>query len=177
MHTLYTITALSLDSFFAALIIGACSPSRGNRRPSGPSRSPLVRNQLPMALAFGLCDYAAAIGGSHWPHLLPEPSAAAIYLACAALLAWSASSRHRRQPTIYALPALLSVDNWFCGITADLAPLFGFVSAAIALAGFGAAALLETAFRTRRVARAGLPATRAPYESNLVHMALQESQP
>jgi hypothetical protein len=78
---------------------------------------------------------------------------------------------------MYALPVLLSVDNLFGSVTADLAPLFGFVSAAMALAGFGAAALLETAFRTRRVAHMGLPAARAPHESNLAHMALEESQP
>jgi hypothetical protein len=177
MHNLYTCVGLSLDSFLATLIIGSCSSSGGNRWPSGHRRSPLVGNQLTMALAFGLCDHAAAIAGSHWPHLLPEPGAAAIYLACAALLAWSASSRHRRQLAIYALPVLLSVDNLFCSITPDLAPLFGFVSAAMALAGFGAAALLETAFRTRRVALAGLPATRASHESNPSHMALPESQP
>jgi hypothetical protein len=176
MHNLYAFTGLGLDSFLATLIIGSCKPS-GDRWPSGQNRLPLVRSQLTMALAFGLCDYAAAIAGSHWPHLLPEPSAAAIYFACAGLLAWSASSRHRRRPAIYALPVLLSVDNLFCGITPDLAPLFGFVSAAMALAGFAAAALLETAFRTRRLARMGLPAARAPHESNLTHVALQESQP
>jgi len=134
MHLLDTITALSFDSFLASLIIG--------------TRSLSTRQQLLLSTAFGICDYAASMAGLSWSSAFEGPLQFAIYALCAALFALAA--RGPRRAMIYALPLLLSLDNLFCGISPKLAPLLGFGSAAMAVVGFGAAALCKKLLRTLR---------------------------
>jgi hypothetical protein len=134
MHVVDTITALSFDSFLASLILG--------------TRSLATRQQLLLSAAFGVCDYAASMAGWSGSSAFEGPFQFAIYALCAALLALAA--RGPRRAMIYALPLLLSLDNLFCGIPSKMAPLLGVGSAAIALAGFGAAALGKKLLRTLR---------------------------
>ncbi len=127
MHGLYTIAGPSFDSFLASLFIG--------------SRLLRIRGRMIWAAAFGVCDYVATAAGA-WAHLLPQPSALAIYSACAA---WFFLGARNRAALIYALPILLCMDNLFCGTAGQSAPVVGLASAALSLAGFGAAILVSRA--------------------------------
>jgi hypothetical protein len=132
MHVLDTITALGFDSFLASLIIG--------------TRPLSTRQQLLLSAAFGVCDYAASLAGLYASIPLEEIPQLPLYALCAALFALAA--RGPRRALIYALPILLSVDNLFSGVSPKWAPLLGFGSAVMALAGFGAAALGKKLLRT-----------------------------
>jgi hypothetical protein len=133
MHVLDTITALSFDSFLASLIMG--------------TRPLSTRQQWLLSAAFGVCDYAASMAGLSWSGPLEELSPFAVYTLSAALFAFA---NRGRRALIYALPVLCSLDNLFWGAPPKIAGLLGFGSAAMALTGFGAAALGKNLLRTWR---------------------------
>jgi hypothetical protein len=114
---------LGLDSLLACLAIGAHGLS--------------WRERLRLAGAFGVWDAAATVLGSFRPHRLPEPPALVIYLLCALLLSRAARSN---RALLYALPALLSIDNLFGGAPASMALLVGLGSATMAMFGLSLAA-------------------------------------
>jgi hypothetical protein len=109
---------LGLDSALCCLAVGAIMPS--------------VRQRLGLALAFGLCDGIASIAGSMLASPFAEPSDAAIYLCCAAVLGLAA--RYWR-PLVFALPVLMSIDNLVSGGNPGDAFLNVATSAALALVG------------------------------------------
>jgi len=123
MYPLTSVFGLGLDSFLACLAIGSHELS--------------WRERLRLAVAFGVCDAAATGLGSIRPHRIPEPPALLIYLLCALLLSRAARSS---RTLLYALPALLSVDNLFAGAPASMALLLGLGSAAMAMFGLSLAA-------------------------------------
>ena len=108
-----------MDSFLASLVLGLGRQTWGER--------------LRLAAAFGVCDAIATLLGSLRPLPVLRPPALLIYLLCALLLSRAARSN---RTLLYVLPALLSVDNLFCGAQAGTALLLGLDSAAMAALGF-----------------------------------------
>jgi hypothetical protein len=139
MHSLYLIATFSLDSFIASLVIGCVSIG--------------WRTRITLAAGFGICDAVAAAVGSFLPPVDLDFTLFAIYAVCVILLA--ANARTQRSALLYALPILLSVDNLFCGMSVESAPVLGIGSCVSSLLGFGAAAFGKKAIR----------ATEVPWES------------
>jgi hypothetical protein len=139
MHSLYAIAAFSFDSFIASLVIGCGSMG--------------WRARIALGAGFGICEGAAAAVGSFSPHVGLESSQFVVYALCVTLLA--ANARDQRPALLFALPILLSVDNLFCGLSLESAPVLGIGSCVSSLMGFGAAAFGKKATR----------ATEVPWES------------
>jgi len=135
MHSLYAIAAFSLDSFIASLVIGCGSMG--------------WRARVTLAAGFGICDGAAAAVGSFSPHVGLESFQFGIYAVCVTLLA--ANARDRWPALLYALPLLLSLDNLFCGLSVESAPVLGIGSCVSSLMGFGAAAFGKKSVRAMEV--------------------------
>jgi hypothetical protein len=76
----------------------------------------------------------------------PEPPALAVYLCCAALLGLAA--RYWR-PLVFGLPILMSLDNLVGGGTLEDAFANGMSSAALALLGLSAGAILRARYETK----------------------------
>lgn len=129
MHPLISIVNFGFDSFLAGVAIGLCALS--------------WRHNVRLALAFGACDTAATLAGSMWPHRLPEVPALAIYLICACLFVRAIRSN---RVLLYVLPVLFSVDNFFGGDPASMAPTLGFGSTVMVLLGLSVAAAWQHAF-------------------------------
>jgi hypothetical protein len=118
MHALTFVVEFGFDSFLAGLAIGSCALSK--------------RHWLGLAFAFGACDAAATLAGSFRPHWIPDLPALPIYLVCAFLFARAVRPN---RALLYVLPVLLSVDNFFAGNPASMAPALGFGSAVFVLLG------------------------------------------
>ena len=96
------------------------------------------RTRAMLALAFGACDAMASAAGVLSNHPLAAPPTLVVYLCCAALL--GLATRYSRK-LLYALPILLSLDNFASGTGLDNAISDGIGSAMLALAGFSLGAL------------------------------------
>jgi putative Mn2+ efflux pump MntP len=129
MHPLISVINFSFDSFLAGVAMGSWVPS--------------WRPKFGLALAFGACDAAATLAGSVWRHRLPGPPALVIYLLCAFLFVWAVRSN---RALLYLLPVLFSVDNFFGGNPASMAPALGFGSAVMVLFGLIVAAAWQHVF-------------------------------
>jgi len=122
MYMLTSVFGLGLDSFLACLVIGWQELS--------------WRERVRLAVAFGACDAAATLLGAFRPHPLPERPAFVLYLLFVLLLGRAARSS---RTLIYALPALLSLDNLWGGRPASLTLALGLSSAVIAMCGLSLA--------------------------------------
>ena len=91
-----------------------------------------------LALAFGACDAIASAAGALSNHPLAAPPTFIVYLCCVVLL--GLATRYSRK-LVYALPVLLSLDNFASGSGLGDALADGFSSAALALAGLVLGAL------------------------------------
>ena len=123
MYAIFSVVGLGFDSFLACLAIGCYARS--------------WRERFRFAIAFGVCDAAAALAGSSWPHRIAEPLVL-IYPLCVLLLVAFA---RRSRVMFCSLPLLLSVDNLFGGVPANLAPALGASSAVMALIGLSLASM------------------------------------
>jgi len=132
VRALIPMVSFGFDSFLAGLAIGFCALS--------------WRERFRLAVTFGVCDAAATLLGSWWPHSFQGPLVLAVYLLCVLLLVPSAPTR---RALFYALPVLLSVDNLFGGAPASAATALGAVSTAMALLGLNLAALGRRMFFMR----------------------------
>jgi putative Mn2+ efflux pump MntP len=126
---------LSLDSLVASCAIGFLSLS--------------WRERLNLAIAFGAWDAAAILMGSAIPHRLLEPPSLAIYILFVLMLSLAARSNRR---LLYALPMILSIDNFFSGCPASAAFALGLSSATLSLLGFSAEAALRHLSRSQQAA-------------------------
>jgi putative Mn2+ efflux pump MntP len=134
MSALVSTLGFGADSFLASLVLGLGQQTWGER--------------LRLAMTFGFYDAISTLLGSLRPLPLLHPPALLTYLLCALLLSWATRSNRK---LLYALPALLSVDNLFCGAPAGMALLLGLGSAAMATLG----SLLAPACRRLLAARIG----------------------
>jgi hypothetical protein len=132
MGTPVSTLGFGLDSLLASLALGFGKLS--------------WRERLRLAAAFGGCDVAATLLGTVRPHHLPHPPALVVYFLCALLAGRAARSS---RALLYALPALLSIDNLFGGAPASLALLLGAGSATMSMCGFLLASV------SRRLLRGG----------------------
>jgi putative Mn2+ efflux pump MntP len=130
MGALVSMLGFGVDSFLASLPVGL--------------RKLSWCEQMRLAVAFGVCDATATLLGSVRPHQLPHPPALLIYFLCALLLGRAARSN---RTLLYALPALLSIDNLFAGTPASLAFLLGLSSAVMATLGLLLAAACRRLLR------------------------------
>jgi hypothetical protein len=131
MHSVISVVGPESGSFLTGVATDSCVQSS--------------RDRLRVAVAFGTCD-ANTLLGSFWPHRFPEPPALAVYFRCAILFGRSARSS---RALFYALPAILSVDNFFAGCRATTALALGFGSTVMAMLGLGLAAVCQRVFVAR----------------------------
>lgn len=124
MNTLDSSLWLALDSGLCCFAIGW---------------TPLVWSTgARLALAFGACDAIASAAGVLCNHPLAPPPTLVVYLCCAGLL--GLATRYSRK-LVYALPVLLSLDNFASGSGLGNAVSDGIGSAMLALAGLSLGAL------------------------------------
>lgn len=130
--------SLSFDSFLAGIVLGSiilCWRGRGW-----------------CVVLFGVCDGLATLLGAAVPHQLPGPPTAALYLLGVVLIIQAA---RRSRAWLYAMPFLLSLDNFAAGGTAADAPALALSSAAMAAVGLALGGLGRRA--AIRFAAAGAP--------------------
>lgn len=130
MSSLFSLVALSLDSFVASSLLGAGRLG--------------WRQRLVLALSFGMCDGLAAMLGTLGPQLVAALAALELCSVGTFLLFCTAL----RKRWIYALPVLLSLDNLFAANPRSPAFALGLTSASMALIGFFVGTFTRHAFLT-----------------------------